>query len=152
MCVFLHLEVSSVLDAIFLKEIATTLCLCNRKDVPFRYNPPPPHTHTHTHMSHRMASIVPTSSEAHLLQQHLLFGGVQHKLIEAWVGRRVECPQRLRGPLDSEHAQEVDLLRHKCEEIRHERLHQDISSVCVQYRIVVLKQTGKGQCVCAVSD
>ena len=62
----------------------------------------------------------------------------------------MEGPKRLCGPLDSEHAQEVDLIRHR--NVRKDSLKdRDIRSVCVQYRIVILKQTGKEQNVCAAS-
>lgn len=38
-----------------------------------------------------------TSTKTKLLQQGLLSGSVQHKLIKGGVGHRVECPQRLGG-------------------------------------------------------
>lgn len=38
-----------------------------------------------------------TSTKTKLLQQGLLSGSVQHKLIKGGVGHGVECPQRLGG-------------------------------------------------------
>lgn len=52
-----------------------------------------------------------TSTKAHLFDQSLFSGCVQHKLIKAGVSCRVERPQGLCGLLDPENTQDKFLMK-----------------------------------------